>query len=884
MSHELIPDNIITLIEKNLTVEESTLVLDEIQNTIKLESVLPPLVDKGKTYGDWATSTMGIGTMFDHVPSEALPLDIVKQMLKSAPVRFALEMKRASIVSVFRNKRSWKVHSPDAELAEVITANLQKILPKMALDFSFSSLAYGVSFQELVWENKNKYELGITNSKYQTNRKFVVAKIPNSVNPATVKQINRTKDGHFNGFVQRGVDIFGKDIVVSKDASLIIPYDEKFRNLWGESLLRPIYPIWVWYEIVLRAMVKYMERTGTPVAVVKAPSRATIFKPGTKEKVDGISWGMEIASNVSRSNAISIPSDTDDKGKPLWELEYLNSSERSQPFLDILELLTQMILRAGLSADRALSQSSGGTGSYAIGRVHQEATAIHNEMVLIQWIHYLNMYFLPLYSLYNRGENGPPVWLETQGLDPKDSENLATMLGIAQGMESFKEAGYRIDWNTLLEVNNIPLLTTADADAAKRKHQEEALSNQENMLSLQSKFSTPSPTKNDDGSLKANLPNKAPEPKDDDSKKKLEFNTFLQNPEWEEVLHKRDSYGKFSSKAESGFLTSKNMFDSIKNNLTDAQIEQFESMFNQYDSINFSDLSASEKDFLTSLPYAMELFNKDMSIDLNETFDDLKSEFEAMGLDIKAESARAMNEDELKKFPFAGGIYDEDTNTILLNPKIVDAGKDKTDIRGLLVLSHEMLHSNQEVDRALKSNEINVFDADGKTISMQNSIFDSNNLDEIQASMGMSEGQNELLNRYILSNKLGVPLTDKVLKTYESIKRIGDEDYNASAYNLEVGFYAKLLDNESKRTSRNPLDILIEQHNSGFDMAKNRDFLKRNYKPYNGTMKSALGYYNEFSNSGRRGKFIESDLLTNTMPLFNKMNSYDYRSYRSAGQ
>ncbi|NJO30887.1 MAG: hypothetical protein HC874_27545 [Richelia sp. SL_2_1] len=511
----------------------------------------------------------------DYRPSDALPLDVINQMLKSSPVRFALEMKRAQVVSVFRNSRSWNIVSPDTELAEVVKANLQTILPKMSLDFSFSSMAYGASFQGISLGIQSRYELGISEDdiedtdakptidsksneledKTGSDKKFIVAKIPNSVNPATIVRINRKKDGSFDGFVQQAKTLNAQEVVVPREASLVIPYEERFRNLWGESLLKPMYPIWFWYEVVLRAMVKYMERTGTPVALVRAPSRATIIKPGTKTKVDGITWGMEIASNVARSNAAVIPSDTDDSGKPLWDLSYLNSTERSQPFLDILELLTQMILRAGLSADRALSQSSGGTGSYAIGKVHQEATSLHNEMVLIQWVHYLNTYFLPLYSLYNRGQNGPPIWMETQGLDPMDRDNLVALLGIAQGMPAFREVGYKIDWEAIFATNNIPMKSQAEADAIKKKQEEDNLAKQEAMLSTQAKFNTPSPTKQADGTLKANMPNKPAEDKKSDANVEAEdqSESFLDNQE-EEVIQ---LFNPFHSKADGRFTSGK---------------------------------------------------------------------------------------------------------------------------------------------------------------------------------------------------------------------------------------------------------------------------------------------------------------------------------------
>ena len=534
-------------IDRNLTHEDAQLVINAIKDSITdvaLEYSVPPMVDYGKTKGDYNYFNFLMENL-DYRPGTALSFHVINQMIKSAPVRFALEMKRSQIVSVFRNERSWKVHSPDTELVEIVEANLKQILPKMAIDFSYSSLVYGVSFQELVWQYKNKYQLGITDSKYQTNRKFIVAKEPNAVNPETVPYIVRDADGRFNGFVQTpygragvitGQDrtgFMGEEITVSKDSSLIITYNERFRNLWGESFLKPIYPIWFWYEVVMRSMVTYMERIGTPVVLVKAPSRATITKPGTRTKVDGITWGMEIGSNVTRSTVAVIPSDKDDQGNPLWELDYMQTTERSQPFMDMLELLTQMIIRAGMSADRSLTQSSGGVGSFNIGSIHKEATALHNELILVQWTQALNTYFLPLYSLYNRGQNGPPIWLETQGLDPSDRDNLKTILGVAQNMESFKNVGFQIDWESLLTVNNIPLLTEIQAEQKKKKLQEEAMEKQKETLDLQSQYETPSPTKNPDGSLKANLPNKPPAPKKEDVQIKQEStdsNVQLEQP------------------------------------------------------------------------------------------------------------------------------------------------------------------------------------------------------------------------------------------------------------------------------------------------------------------------------------------------------------------
>lgn len=710
--NESLPSSLVKLIKEHVDDDTSQFLLQEINNTISLEYSTPPLVDEGKTFGNWTTGILPEFTRDYRNYLDQLSFEIIEQMIKSSPVRFAVEMKRAQIVSVFRNQRSWKINCIDKELGDIVRANLINILSKMALDFSYSSLVYGASFQELVWEYKTKAELGL--QEESGGEKYIVAKVPNSIDPKTIDYIKRDKKGHFDGFVQKPISVLSsKEIVVERESALVIPYNEKWRNLWGESFLAPMYPIWFWYEVVLRSMVKYMERTGTPVVKVRAPSRATVTKPGTKIKVDGISWGMEIGSNLPRSNTVVIPSDRDEQGNPLWEIDYMSSTERAQPFMDILELLFQMILRAGLSADRALSQSSGGVGSYSIGEIHKEATALHNEMILIQWVYYLNQYFLPLYSLYNRGTNGPVITIETQGLDPFDRDNLKTILGVMQGSESFKDVSYKIDWDSLFTTNNVPTISDEEADARKKKQQEESLSNQENMLSVQSKFSTPSPTKQADGSLKANIPTKPPE-------KKLEVNS--ESVELEQI----DLFNPYHDRGDGRFTSGRSGLGGLNSKST-AHSDAYDNVIKKSNS-NIGTIFRTTGTVLgigglgvvglVTLAKLSEAHNKEQKIsDIKEQIEDTQNSIDELTKDWpksnSKEEAIQLAISKLKDFgiteipedikiEFTGtssaravGEYHADTNTLFISPEY-EAGLLVGDPATVAILLHELAHSEQE--------------------------------------------------------------------------------------------------------------------------------------------------------------------------------------------
>jgi hypothetical protein len=479
LAERVLPREIIGLLTTSLG-EKANVVLQEMAVTM-LEEAMPAPPLAGQTQGD-VYGTYWFGGQ-DRRPTDALNFARIDDMMKCGPVIFIMEMKIAALMSVWRSHRSWEVVCPDKELKDVVEENLKQILPRTALNFLRPSLIYGTSFNELVWQMQTPYQLGLSKSRAAA-KEFAVAKVPNDVNPETVDRILRTQDGSFNGFIQKPRQyIRTLEIKVPVDQALVIPYRGMFRNLWGESWLTPLYPLWFWYEVAIRAWMRFMQRQGTPVAVAYAPSRAKVRKPGTTTLVDAMQWGLAVAGNIGKSDAAVLPSDYDpNTNQPLWKLEYLKTEDRGDVFAKAIELLTQMMIRAGLAADRAFTQSSGGVGSYAIGEIHEHATQLHNELILIEQLAYLNEFFIPKFSLYNRGRNGPPIWLETEGLDPTEKDRLFKVFNIAGNAAGFQDALMMIKWRELFELNNIPTLTDSELKALKEQLTKEALEKQKQFI------------------------------------------------------------------------------------------------------------------------------------------------------------------------------------------------------------------------------------------------------------------------------------------------------------------------------------------------------------------------------------------------------------------
>lgn len=491
LSHpNYIPDGLAERLRQNMG-DQADFVLGEVAAYLEEKPISIPMPLEKTTYADITLSFEGTKDMR---PGTRLRYDIVDMMLRSGPVIFAMEMKRLWCNRSF-SPGHFTVESPDEELAEIAQASLEFILPKMAEDFSYSAFAYGSSFQEEVWEWKSRYELGLSKSKGAVTR-FLVPKVPASVKPETVAHILREKDTErFNGFAQRRRGTTTADttaglepIKVSRERALVIPLNEHFGNLWGESFLKPLYPTWLWYEVILRTMHRYMERMAMPVVVGRAPARGTVTVEGKDTPVRSMDLILAIAGNIAKSNAAAVPSDRDEHGDYLWDIEYLTAEARSQSFIDVLEYLQQEMLRAALSADRSLTQSSGGVGSYKLGEVHAAASAISTEALRMQLVFYLNKYFMPGFSLYNRGRNGPPIWLKVQAIDVQEREMLMKILATSGNTEAGEEFYRMVNWRVMAETSNIPTLSEEEAAAKEEERLDKSLKRQEKQQKMMQKF------------------------------------------------------------------------------------------------------------------------------------------------------------------------------------------------------------------------------------------------------------------------------------------------------------------------------------------------------------------------------------------------------------
>ncbi len=873
-----IPTSIMATVDRAVGEDGRAIILQEMSTMLQEGNI--PIPSGGNTLGDWTLSFDG---KKEYRSNDTLDFDKIDMILRSGPAVFAMEMKRAMITRNFSRGR-FKVDSPDKELASVAQAVLEVILPTIADEFTWSALAYGTSFQEQVWNNKTKYELGLSSSR-SAGTTFAVPDVPNSVGPKTIDHIRRGAAYEFDGFEQKrkannGLVGLGDNIVVKPPAALVIPFQSHFRNLWGQSIFKPVYPIWLWYEITLRTLARYMERMAMPVALGKAPMRGMLQIEGQTAPVKSMDLMLAVAANVAKSNAVVIPSDYDEAGHAKYDLSYLTAQEKGSEFISVLRLLAGEMVRAVVISEQAVSPGDSAGGSYNAAAIQAQSTAISNLLIELSFVSYLNRYFMPNFSLFNRGENGPPIRLVTENADSEDRDliiKLMSTMGNSSASQSFYEM---LDMRTLGELSHIPMLSEADAKRKADEKFKEGLDHQEAQQELISKYAVNKDGMKQFGGVPPTDNKKPPaEDKSKDTQEKLEAVGVITKAlidgrevpwvlglEELEALNEKnlipeevairlfnpfhDRRGLFAHGGSSGGGVSKitpsgggaggvasslvaatnqakskpgSVIGTLGTILGIAGLGAVGLMAVAAISANASEPEinpqAKEKEVEAQQKLTELTKNWPKYQSADEAFSSVMGTLKSDGIDIPDGAKLQIGNfppEVLKKYPTAIGLYDSNTNTMYIADDLASSIKNG-DPAAVDTLAHELSHADQVVSKEFPY---------GENPEMVGNFT--------QDFSPLIEGQNDLLTSVEMSKMYKQPigpdnipqlsnefahLQNRLNTSKTGVTIINSEDWDivSHGYEQEAKLWAVIATEGSKNTGTTPTQYLSNAHKNGFN-------------------------------------------------------------------
>lgn len=405
--------------------------------------------------------------------SDDITIPDIDRMLKLGPCVVAARLKQGPIMSALSGKRKWSLRCKNNKLKAVIEADLERFFLRHVHDI-LTSLEYGVAFGSVIWESKTAEEIGVESGVGDSKKWWAVDKVE-WAHPSSVKSILRKEDDlSFNGFVHRKTKPVRQDIVIDPMQALVITYNGRFGNMWGQSMFEPVYDFAYWYERVMASFLRYLKRMATPVVVVEGPNRGTWKRPdGTR--VNSAEYGLMLAGAVAVSEGIYLPSERDiQHGHPLWRAYYLDTDQKGDQFIAALQYLGTQIMRGALVGDRAFTQD-GDTGSYNAGQMHNRLTQIDNDFIFKKILSHLNDYLVKRYGMFNVSYNSPPLArLVAEVIDPDEQEVLMKLFSTAGNFKMFDGSPLdRVDWEEAFRSINVPVVDDKKFNELYKEHMDQ---------------------------------------------------------------------------------------------------------------------------------------------------------------------------------------------------------------------------------------------------------------------------------------------------------------------------------------------------------------------------------------------------------------------------
>lgn len=171
---------------------------------------------------------------------------------------------------------------------------------------------------------------------------------------------------------------------------------------------------------------RYYETKADPIPVIRYDGVNKYAVGETVLNNKQVAYEMGLAARQGRP--IALPSNSDEKGKELWGISYLEASDRAPLFRNAMEYHDVQMMRAILVPERSLTQSEA-TGSYSMAEAHGSFLIERQEEVIDLLIEALNKYVLPRVIEYNFGKVEYEAKLVSAGLREADKELTKQVIG-----------------------------------------------------------------------------------------------------------------------------------------------------------------------------------------------------------------------------------------------------------------------------------------------------------------------------------------------------------------------------------------------------------------------------------------------------------------------
>jgi SPP1 gp7 family putative phage head morphogenesis protein len=297
----------------------------------------------------------GLTPWFEDELIQAKQLKLYRKMMTDAEIYSCI-----NTLKTIRLSTGWEIqpasdNPKDVELRDFVDYNLSNLECSFDDDLReiMGALEYGVSINELVWrvEDKGRYKgkIIIGNIKQKNPDKYnVQADDFGNIRP--------------DGIINISPYDYGKKYPVEK--FLVYSFNKEFENVWGKSVLRSLYELWMLKQTLIKAWGVYLEKFGMPLTKAKVPFNYF-------QNYEMIKQIKNVLNQFRMETNIIVPDNV--------EIEIMkNDNTGGSPFDRAIEAINEQIRRTILGQTLT---GNAGSSSYALGKVHFDILLFYVEQL-----------------------------------------------------------------------------------------------------------------------------------------------------------------------------------------------------------------------------------------------------------------------------------------------------------------------------------------------------------------------------------------------------------------------------------------------------------------------------------------------------------------------
>jgi hypothetical protein len=229
--------------------------------------------------------------------------------------------------------------------------------------------------------------------------------------------------GLFKG-IKQGADI------IDPMYCFYYPFMREFGDWKGRKLLRAAYPAYFNSLIAHMFIGRYYEAFGMATRVGRYPAGETVKQTinGVQKDADAAEVMEDVVSKQRNYSVITLPSDRDENGNFLFDIELLESKMRGVEMEKWLQRLDTEKTLAVFTPQLLYNNSSGGSGSYNLGQEQKATFLTMLNAIVGDMEFYINNYFLKRLAQINFGVDCPLPTMKSKPFSRAQEQQLAMII------------------------------------------------------------------------------------------------------------------------------------------------------------------------------------------------------------------------------------------------------------------------------------------------------------------------------------------------------------------------------------------------------------------------------------------------------------------------